>query len=410
MPKTTRYGVSGSEVKRFVDANSVVKVWVQKFRSALNSRVWLSGSRLNKARVLCRFFKWLSMEKNLEFSPEELLNKQLVLRQSKNVKDRQWLLSLVLAHTRDNLDFKELADMRKYVVFTVIKSFCDYHEVALTTAKGIYGRKRKKKNHRKQIDIVEAKRLLDTFSQRDRTICLIQLVSGMEISAVLEKFSFMWFSHVKPQLDSGCDRLKIEFDERKANGTWYYTYVSQDAIHELRKYLEERRHVVERLLVEGVHLEKSVVEGEPIFITRLGTPLRSHQFTKYFTKKFHGKVVTHMFRILFKTEASVLGRGIDKDIVKFWMGRAEAMDRLDAPGSTYDRNPELREHIIEREYMKFEPYINIYSGEAAHKGEENEDLRREVAVLRSESQVYRDLLEVFRDPKKLEKLNKLLTE
>ena len=386
MTFTTSYGVSDVEVAEFVEANGLVKAWLSKFRCGPHDG-WLSGSRLNKARVLCRFFKWLRVVKEITLSPGELLNLQLKKRQSDNVQDRQWLLNLVLFHTRDNCDFVDFADMTKYRIFTTVKSFCGYHEVVLTTAKAVYGKKRKKKNHRKQIDVNKGKKVLGGLSLRDRTICLIMWQSGMCIGEVLEKFSYMWHSQVKHQLESGVERLKIEFDERKGNGTWYYTYISRDAIHELRKWLEQREKIVEDLIMSGREIQQSVLDGEPIFITRYGTALTARQFVKQFNRLMGGKVTSHMFRKLFKSEASVPDRAIDSNIIKFFMGRAEATDRLDGAGGIYDRNPEIREGICEKEYAKLEIFINIYSSKVqVLHDDETEKLRREVADLRRQQE------------------------
>lgn len=338
-----------------------VQNWLRKYRLAPRSE-GLSGSRLNKARILCRFFKWLQVVKDLEISPSELLDRQLKMRQSSSVADRQWLLRLVLEHSRDNPNFRDYADMRKYGIFDTIKNFCDYHEVPLTTAKGIFGKKRKIKNHRKQITLSDAKKILGSMSQRNRTICFLVLQSGMEIGAVLNKFNYMWHSQVKRQLDMGCNRLKIEFDERKANGTWYFTYVGRDGIHELRMWLEERQRIIQKLIGSGKKLDHAIVDGEPIFITSRGTALSENQFLRQFSRKMKGKVTTHMFRKLFKSEASVPDRAINRNVVEFFMGHAEAANGLDATGGTYDKNPEIREDVIEQEYAKLEPYLNIYSG------------------------------------------------
>lgn len=40
---------------------------------------------------------------------------------------------------------------------------------------------------------------------------------------------------------------------------------------------------------------------------------------------------------------------------------------LNAVGGTYDRQPEIYENVLEREYAKLEPYINIYSSAIATK-------------------------------------------
>ena len=355
-------GVSYEEVLRFVRANECVANWVRRFRLAprgesvwLSAREELSGSRLNKARILCRFFKWLRLEKEVNLAPRELLDLQLEKRQRRSVEDRQWLLNLVLEHSRDNPYFRDYSDGRKYSIFSTIKSFCGYNEAVLTTAKGVFGSRKRRKKRRKQITLTDAKRILGKMSRRDQTICLIMLQSGMEIGAVLNKFSYMWHSQVKPQLDAGCQRMKIEFDERKANGQPYFTYISRDGLHELQKWLAERKRIVETNQVD----DQNIIDGEPIFITFRGTPLRRGLFVSKFSRRMGGEVTTHMFRKLFKSEAGVPDRGIDHRIVNFFMGHITDLDDV---GGVYDRNPEIREEIFEKEYAKLEPYINIYSG------------------------------------------------
>ena len=319
----------------------------------------LSGSRENKARCLCRFMKWLRIEKNINLSPLELLNYHSKMRKSERIEDRRWLVNLVLEHTRDNPDFEEYADRRKYEIFQSIKNFCDFHEVVLTTAKNIFGKKIPKKNHLRQVGLREVKDFLVRLNQRERTICMLQLHSGMELGAVLHKFSYMWHSQVKPQLDNGCERMKIEFDERKANGKWYFTYISRDAIHELKKWLVERKKIVETLLNKGEELDETIIEGEPIFITSRGHPLREGQYSDTIKRKSGGKITSHMFRKLFECEAKVPDRGIALEYVKFFMGHVPQMDEA---GGIYDRNMEIREEIFEKEYEKLELYLNIFSG------------------------------------------------
>lgn len=369
-------GVSKVEIIGWLKENPCVENWLKKFRLSVlgerekrlnklkESEEKLSGSRLNKARMVCRFFKWLRVVKDIDLKPLELLNRQLQLRQSRNVQDRRWLVNLVLEHSRDNPDFAEYADRRKYDIFHTVKSFCDFHEVPLTMADNVFGSKRKKKNHRKQITLMETKELFGHLSQRDRTILFIILQSGMELGAVLHKMSYIWHSQVEPQLNAGCKRLKIEFDERKGNGTYYFTFVSRDGIHELQKWLIERKKIIENLLQDGKDLSKSVIEGEPIFITNRGNPLREQMFAHQLKEKTSGKVTSHMFRKLFESEAKVPKLGIDREYIKFWMGHTPKMDEA---GGTYDRNPEIKEQICEREYEKLEPIINIYSSPVASR-------------------------------------------
>jgi len=354
--------ISYKELLGFIERNSCVASWVGKYRTG--PKGGLSGSRLNKAGILCRFFKWLKVVKNISVEPLDLLERQLKLRESRNIEDRQWLLNLVLGYSRDNPDFKDYSGQRKYDIFSTVKSFCDYYEVSLTTARGIYGKKGAKKNRYKQITITEAKKILGHMSQRGRTICLIQLQSGMEIGAVLNKFNYMWHSLVKPQLDMGRERLKVYFDERKGNESAYFTYISRDGVHELRKWLQEREGIMEKLVADGKSVSKEVIAGEPIFITSRGKPLHPINFAHELNALTGGKVTSGMFRKLFESEAKVPERGISPEYVKFFMGHAPKQD--DA-GGTYDRNIEIREEIFEKEYEKLEPYVNVYSSSLASR-------------------------------------------
>ena len=353
---------SKAEVADFVKENGCVASWLRKY--ACGPDGGLSGSRLSRARVLCRFFKWLRLEEEIFLSPSELLKVQAKKRKSDDPVERQWLLNLVLAHSRDNPQFADYSDMRRVDIFQMVKSFFDRYEVPLTIAKNVYGRRRKKKNHRKQIMLGEAKKVLGFLSQRDRTVLFIQLQSGMGLGEVLNKFNYMWHSQVKPQLDAGYQRLKIEFDERKGNGTWYFTYISRDAIHELRKWLRERERIVQSLVAEGKEVSKDVVEGEPIFITSRGNKIWQQSFCRQLKEKSGGRVTSHMFRKLFESEAKVPDRGIGLEYVKFFMGHVPQMDEA---GGIYDRNVEIREEIFEKEYAKIERFINIYSSSVASR-------------------------------------------
>ena len=347
MPKTTVYGVSKGEIERFVRDSEVVQVWVDRY-----------VEKYENAHRLCRFFKWLRVVKGVDVSPKEFLNELIRLRGSRDVEERQKYLRLALEHTKLNPDFRDLADMRKYSIFMSIKNWCEFNEVPLTTAKNVYGKTRKRKNNRQQITLAKAKKIMSLLRQRERTVLIIILQSGMEIGAVLSKFSFMWDS-IKPQLDAKDPRIKVDFPDRKYNNFPYFTYISRDAIQELRKWL-----IIRARLMAELGLQKC-----PIFITRTGKAYTENDFyvtLDYYRK--HGKpeirrllkgFVTHQLRKLFKTEASIPERGIDRNVVEFWMGHVNALDSM---GGVYDKTPEIHEDVIEKEYAKLEPYINIYSG------------------------------------------------
>jgi hypothetical protein len=66
-----------------------------------------------------------------------------------------------------------------------------------------------------------------------------------------------------------------------------------------------------------------------------------------------------MFRKLFKSEASVAGRGIDQRYFEFFMGHAGGLAQI---GGIYDRSPELHEDIFEKEHKKIATYLNTFTG------------------------------------------------
>jgi len=344
MPFHTVYGVSDSEVSRFVEDNEAVDEWLGKYR----------GRTIHEnSYKLCRFFKWLRIIKDQNFSPKDLLNDQIQLRRSDDIEDRRRHLRWALEHTRDNPDFQDLSDNWKYSLFLVIKSFYDYHEVPLTAAKNVFGKRRKRKNNRKQITLAQAKKIISLVNQRERAILLIILQSGMEIGAVLNKMNFMW-DQIIPQIEAGRPRVKVEFAERKGNNYSYFTYFSDDAVQELKKWLLIRQRIVNK---------KGEPSSHPIFITREATPYLENNYYQtidyHRAKKKLPNFVTHQFRKLFKTEASLPERGIDRNVIEFFMGH---VNELASMGGTYDKTPEIHEDVIEKEYAKLEPYLNIYSG------------------------------------------------
>jgi len=253
----------------------------------------------------------------------------------------------------------------------------------LTQTEGKFGKRKKRKHHPKQISVVDFRRILGVLGQRERTIALIMFQSGLEIGAVLYKFSYMWDT-IKPQLEARKKRIKIEIKGRKGYGEWYFTYISKDAIHELRKWLLLRQRIVERAKERFGNISPEIEQGTPIFITNEATPYEENNFHHNYAyimrkrglKRLPYAKVSHMFRKLFKTEASIPERGIDRSIVEFWMGHLSGVEKV---GAEYDRTPEIYEEVIEREYAKLELFINIYSNPIART--ETDPLLRDLKQL-----------------------------
>jgi len=349
------YGVSREEVEAFVSGNLSVRQFLAKYAES---------SQYNFGRYLCMFFKWLKMLKSLELRPDEFLQMLCEKRESKRVDDRCWGRNLVLEFTRDNPDLKGKSHSLLYgAMFKSVNLFCKAHEVELTSARGVYGQKIKRKYRPAPYTIALAKNVLAAVNQRDRAICMLGLQAGQSIKQVLGDINDQ-YEYIVREIASGKRRIRFDFPERKGNDFPYYTFCSIDAIVELQKWLSIRKKWLGDL------------QSPYLFIKRNGTKMTPEAWRSPFRDRLrrHGiytgpySAVFHMFRKIFESEASPPDRGISKDYVRFMMGHSindVNGDELDIPGGTYDQAPLTHPDAMEREYAKLEPYINIYSGKSA---------------------------------------------
>ena len=302
------YGVGKQEVETFVEANPCVQDFLGKYKNSEKSQFF-------SARSLCMFFKWLRIRKGIELPPEEFLNVLLKKRSSVKVEDRHWGRNLALGFSRDNPDFKGLADT--YVrgkMFFPLKLFCDYNEVPLTSARALFSSCDPLKYEEKPFTVAKAKQVLAVLNQRDRAVCMIMLQSGQSITQVLVDVN-QDAEYVFGEIDQGKRRIRLNFKERKNNHFKYFSYISRDAIQEIVKWRIERQK----------RLDKQGKKSKWLFIDRRCKPLLPHQFQTNFKDlmRNHGiwtgpySVRSHMFRKMFEQEASPPNRGISKLHVLF---------------------------------------------------------------------------------------------
>jgi integrase len=349
------YGVTRGEVQAFIDGNLCVRQFLAKYSEA---------SKYNFSRYLCMFFKWLRLRKSLELEPAEFLQLLSEKRQAVSVEDRCWGRNLVLEFTRDNPDLKGKSHSLLYgAMFKSVNLFCKAHEVDLTSARGVYGEKKRRKYRPAPYTVALAKKVLAVVNQRDRAICMLGLQTGQSVKQVLDDINSQ-YDYIVRMINQGKRRIRFDFAERKRNGFQYYTFCSLDAITELQKWLPIRKR--------WLGSRKSPC----LFIKRNGDKLTPDAWKSPFRERLqrHGiykgpySVIFHMFRKIFESEASPPDRGISKDYVRFMMGHAVDDingDQLDIPGGTYDQAPFTHPDVVEREYSKLEPYLNIFSQRAS---------------------------------------------
>jgi integrase len=356
-----RYSAAREEIAAFVEANSAVQAFLGKFADGKEQPY---STYNNYARSLCMFFKWLRVVKGLELSPSEFLVRVAMGKSSPRPEERLWGRNLLMQFSRDNPDFKGKSFVTKYHFFDAVKLFCDYHETPITSAMGVFGRRKGRKHEEPPFTRERAVQVLGVLSQRDRAICMTMLQSGQSIKQVLVDVNRQ-AEYILAEIDAGKRRIRFDFRERKGNNSPYYTYIGRDGIQEIQKWRPIRREYLDRA---GVNRCKW------LFITQDCKPVRVNCFEGQFrmNMKRHGlwtgpySVRLHMFRQFFEQEASPPDRGVSKHYVSFMMGHTteDGVNKNDVVGGVYDRRPRFDSRTVENEYAKLEPWLNVYSRRA----------------------------------------------
>lgn len=359
-----RYTITQKQAKNAEETDPCLKDYLNQFKD--NDK-----THYEKSIGIVRFFNWLKTVKQIEVTPTEFLNLHAKKRASQNIDERRWALRLALEYSRENPDLKDKSKNYKYTAFFLpVKQFCDHHETPLTTTKGFFPKRDRRKYPEHPFTAEFIRRILGVLNEQHQAICLCELQAGQAIQQVLVDMN-KEAKRVFQLIDQGAERIRFDFTERKGNGFKYFSYISRDAVQAIQKWRPRRDKILDDLGIKSNY----------VFITDKGEPYPC----KYFHNNFrltlikHGfytgplSVRSHGFRKFFEQEASPPDRGISKAYVTFMMGHSEGKDSngikvthsLDAVGGTYDNAPFVYPKVVEKEYIKLEPYINIYSGKTA---------------------------------------------
>jgi integrase len=141
----------------------------------------------------------------------------------------------------------------------------------------------------------------------------------------------------------------------------YYTYLSTDAVAALQAWMNVRQSLT----------GEPMRNGEPIFITAQKTGVTKEMLSNLFnrlainsgleTRKFgrpsevRYRFHAHELRDTFRTACTVAG--IAQPVCEWFIGHE--IDRLH-----YDKSPSVYPEHFRTEYMKVEPYVNVFSSQA----------------------------------------------
>jgi integrase len=360
------YGVHISEVQVFIESDESAK----RFFARYQDRTYIEYGR-----AFSLFFKWLRQVKGINLTPTELLNEQLKRSRGNTVEDRRWAANLAIDFCRDNPDFKGHSDTHTRLHWNVLSQFFRNSEVPFCSSRNPLGTKAGRRKYKpKPLAREDAKKILVALSSREKAIAFSMLQSGMACEQCLGRFNFM-LPYVQAQIKAGAERIRIDFDERKGNGFSYFTFIGNDGVQQLRVWLNERER-----WIKNFNLKLSPKAQKAIFISRTGKPITEAQFQRNFTSQLYTKgiktkpyeVVTHQLRKIFKTEASPPERNINREIIEFMLGHK---GDIGSSGGTYDQSPQIYQKMVEKEYQKLEPFLNLFSESIEQPGE-NEALKQ----------------------------------
>lgn len=385
------FGVSKLQVAEFVESDRLVAQFLAKHEK--KPRTFEDYSR-----ALCMFFKWLRVSEGIQLSPTEFLNECRSKSLSNRVEDLDWVCGLVLRFTRDNPVWRDKADKYKLCMFIKVKQFFDRYRVPLTLEKGVFGRTKRRKYAPKQMTVDVALKVLGCLRQRERAVCMTMFQSGQSEDAILNYFN-REYEYLVTCLRNGQTRIRLDFPERKGNGFAYFSYISHDAIQELKKWL----------IVRQKWLDRHGKTSKYIFIMNNGELLTAKKFVVQFYRAIKRSklssgpfmLTSHMFRKLFKTESSPPERGASSDYMEFMMGHVGGIESV---GGIYDRTPEIHAEIVEKEYARIEPFLNIYSGKINDSdfGSIDREVLKNAVELLSDPKI-RELLEYLPELAKMKK-------
>jgi integrase len=301
-------GLSKVERKAFVDANPLFKDWLRN-KAPGTQRIYAFNA--------IKYFQWAQAKYGFE-SPEKMINDHVASQKSQSIQERK-------KHAR----WKAKSEFK-------FETYAKYEY--------------------KQFGVDDARRIIDAAPQREKVIFLMMLQGGLRIGDLLNHVNYRW-NEIKPQLAANKDPIKLTM-----YGAKYWTYITTDAIHELRKYAIERGEPKEG---EAIFVSRANKPVSPVYVAdclqRIGLKLgliSESELTKL-TEGHRYPIKLHQFRKLFKSESSVAGRGFDSRYAEFFMGHAGGIAQI---GGVYDKSPELHEEIFEAEYKKLTPYLNVFTG------------------------------------------------
>ena len=258
------------------------------------------------------------------------------------------------------------------------------------------------KYHNRDLTKEIIRQILAKASQRNRTIYLMLAESGLRAGTIVE----MKYWQIKQDFEAGTVPMQIltPSSELKYHVGDRWSFIGEDGVKALRQYLKPRMPLQDQDYVFIAH-KPGIVTGKQFTVASISTTFnnitRALKFERGSPTGKPGHYRMHGLRKYFRNNMRV-----DSTFREFWMGHSLGVD-----AHYISRDPELHR----KRYVEGYDELRILETSAPQKKEieqlktQNKQMLGEIAELRADSEIFKQILNVLRDPKKLRQFEKILS-
>ena len=308
---------------------------------------------------------------------------------------------LIRAYTTFIKKSNNFAPMTQRNILSVAKSFMSYWKIPIDVD---LPRKVYIKYHNRDLTKKEIRKILSKASQRDRTIFLLLAESGLRAKTAIH----IKYRQIQEDYENGTVPMRIltPASEIKDHVGDRWSFIGEDGEKELRQYLQPRMPLndddflftsrkpekmkgeqfttasistIFRHIVRSLKLQKTSHNTQP----GKPNPLRLHGLRKYFRNNMRA----------------------DPSYREFWMGHSLGVD---SHYISRDIEFHRKEYKKNYEQLRIQEKSEINKKEMNQLKATNEQLIKQINDLQQDSEAFKEILKVFKDPKKLKQFGKLM--
>lgn len=245
------------------------------------------------------------------------------------------------------------------------------------------------------------RQIISKASQRNRTIYLILAESGLRTGTVVE----LKYWQIKKDFEAGITPMQIltPSSEIKYHVGDRWSFIGEEAEKALRIYLSPRLPLKDGDYLfqsEKPHFSKGKQFGASSISSNFNTLTRKLKFERGAPYGKPGLYRLHGLRKYFRNNMRV-----DPSFREFWMGHSLGVDSHYISRNVEDHRKRYAEGY---EQLRIQEKSEINKKEMNQLKATNEQLIKQINDLQQNSEAFKEILKVFKDPKKLKQFGKLM--